>query len=524
MGIEYRYATLALYGSNLDKNTFSSLDDQDNRAFGYNLSLKKRLGILCGGIQYINYPQNLNLPFSPKPINYYSLYNTDEPLSEMANLELSLTPSEEFGMDLFYGVLNRRHHRRGVRFKPLFLYFSIENIDTLSKFGIGGKREVGTFSLSSNWEKRGDSYFFDYSGRCNITKFVNLGVSGDYYSDTIARAITTKLDFFSMPVKVFLGHRLYNDTTFLFGNLELNFGYKNFNLRSLIQQTQKYSQKRDEIYQRVKKGSGDYVYDSLTHTYIQKIPGDYIKKTVLLNEFERVLTRNYTMELGYLVKSYATKLRLNYLDEKEFLSHLEDLTLNINSGDCHLEADLQHEFSLDRRFALAAVLNQNRIFSIAPSIKRFYNVNSITEHIEKWQEWLREKRNEYATTHYLEIVESPQLKPYIGYTYARIFSEYFAEINPLSRHTPKLGVLWAWALKRKGRIELNGEFIYQRYNILNVPYFFSANAPPGLTKVLSTNANFGVGENTTFSLIYTIQFPAKERFYQILKFQTRIKF
>ncbi|MEO0227559.1 MAG: hypothetical protein ABIL70_05870 [candidate division WOR-3 bacterium] len=524
VGIEYRYVTLSLYGSNLDRNTFSYIDDQDNRAFGYNLTLQKKMKILSGSIQYVNYQKNLNLPFSRAPLNYYYLYNTDDSLNEMANFDLGFTPLEEFSMDLFYGVLNRLHHRRGVRFKPFFLYFSYEKINTLNKFGLGGSRNIGKFFLSTDWEKKENIYFFNYSSRYNISKIVNLGVSGDYYSDTTTKAITTKLDFFSIPGKIFAGHRFYNDTTFLFGNLELNLNYKNFNIRTFIQQTQKYSQKRDEIYQRVKKGTGDYIYDSLTNTYIKKIFGDYIKKTILLNEFERVIARNYTVELGYLEKFFDTKLKLNYLNEETFFNHLEDLTLNINGNEYHLETNLRQEFSLDRRLALEDILTQYRIFSIAPSYKKFYNVSSVNERIEKWQELLREKRNEYATTIYLEIIENPQVKPYVGYTYALIYSEYFVQMNNLLRHTPKLGIIWALALRQKGRIELNGELIYHKYNIADVPYYFGASAPPGLTKNLSANVNFGVGDNTILSLIYTIQLPAGAEYYQTLKFQSRIKF
>ena len=79
-------------------------------------------------------------------------------------------------------------------------------------------------------------------------------------------------------------------------------------------------------------------------------------------------------------------------------------------------------------------------------------------------------------------------------------------------------------IKNKGRIEITGELIYRIYNIEEVPYFFSATEPPGLTKTLRLMASAGFGFNTVLSLIYQIEFPPEEEFKHNLRFQTRIRF
>uniref|UniRef100_A0A7C4TB19 Uncharacterized protein n=1 Tax=candidate division WOR-3 bacterium TaxID=2052148 RepID=A0A7C4TB19_UNCW3 len=529
LGITHQYGEVNLFTSQLDQNTYSKIDDQDNRAFGYKFNSQRKFHLLSYNLDYINYQNNLALPFAREDVTYYYIWNTGDPLKEMANLELSIVPTSFLKIDFGSGILNRNHYRQVVKLRPFFFYLGYEKIDVTRKLRAGFSKEINRLSLLADWvrsisteEKNWESNQLNYEGRYKVNNFTSFGISGEYYREAI-RGITTKVDFSSLPLKIFFGHRSYGDTTLLFGNLETNLSYKNLMARGSIQQSQRYSQKRDEYFQRVKDGTGDYVYDSVTNTYIQKVPGDYIKKTILLRDFQRVIVRNYSLETGYRKDFFETNGRFSYINETNFFSHLEELRFNFKKEETDFEMNLQQDFSEDSRYALESILKIVRRGSISPSYKKFYNLNSITETIEKVGQILREEENDYSTEFCLEIIEEPQVKPSIGYTYSRIFSGYFEDLI-LYRQTPKFTWNFARSIKRKGRVELSGEFIYRKYNIADVPFFFSANAPPGLTKTFGLNFNLGIGDNTGLSLIYTIQFPAGQKFNQNLKFQTRIRF
>jgi uncharacterized membrane protein len=104
-----------------------------------------------------------------------------------------------------------------------------------------------------------------------------------------------------------------------------------------------------------------------------------------------------------------------------------------------------------------------------------------------------------------------------------MFSEYFEDLV-IQLRAPKTSLLIGIPIKNKGRIEVIGELVYRIYNIEEVPYFFSATEPPGLTKTLRLMASAGFGFNTVLSLIYQIEFPPEEEFKHNLRFQTRIRF
>jgi hypothetical protein len=217
------------------------------------------------------------------------------------------------------------------------------------------------------------------------------------------------------------------------------------------------------------------------------------------------------------------KVRLFYLDETNFTNRKEEANLNFDKDDKHLEINFQDEFSKDARYALEPTSRYQYNFSINPGYKKLYNYYSLNYRNEKWSAFLREERMDYGIAIDLEIIEQPQVKPYTGYKYSEIFSDFFpGSVFTLQR--PSIGLLLGQSLKKQGRIELNSELLYHKYNVEEVPYLLSANEPPGLTKIFTLSSSLGVGNNTIFSLVYLVQFSPEEKPIHNLKFQTRIKF
>jgi hypothetical protein len=130
----------------------------------------------------------------------------------------------------------------------------------------------------------------------------------------------------------------------------------------------------------------------------------------------------------------------------------------------------------------------------------------------------------YGSELLYDIVKKPLLRPKVGYSYHRIFSQYFADLD-VRQHAPKLGLLLRIPLmKNRGKIELTAESVYRQYNIEEVPFFFSANEPQGLTNILGLFAGLSVGANTVFNVRYRIEFRPDEDPNQNLKLQSRIRF
>jgi hypothetical protein len=76
----------------------------------------------------------------------------------------------------------------------------------------------------------------------------------------------------------------------------------------------------------------------------------------------------------------------------------------------------------------------------------------------------------------------------------------------------------------KGKVEASAELVYRVYNIEDIPFFFAATEPDGLTTTLQAFAGFGVGANTVFNLIYRVEFRPDDEINQNLRLQSRIRF
>lgn len=521
----YAFESLRLdvYGSYLDKNTFSPIDDYDNSGTGYRANLNKKLNIFTINGEYIYYHERFFKPFGDEIIDYQYQWNTTDSLQEMGQVALGVTPTTFLQVEVGYGILNREHKRKLLRLRPFFFYFGYENVDSIDKYLAGFRKKQGKFLLNSQYENCEKSHLFNYGINYLLTENTTIGISGSYDKDTTNRGITTVFNILTSPLSLSLGHRLYNDTTFLFGNAMINIRYKGAALIGNLQQSQRYSQKRDETYVKVEEGHGNYVYDPVTDVYIEKEGGDYIKKVFLLQEFERVVSRNYTIEAGYTKSIYDLKGRFYYADEKDFMSNSNDILFAINEETHDFEFNIRQDITEDARYALYKTSNRDRLFSFTPSYKALSVRAEIEERIEKYNERIREKKNSYGGDIAYRIIPTPLIRPKVGYKYSKIFSDYFENLD-IRLHTPKTSLLFGIPIKTKGRIELTGELIYRMYNIKDIPYFFTATEPAGLSKIFWVTASFGVGNNTIFSLIYKIEFPPEEKFRQNLRCQTKIRF
>ena len=512
------------YGSNFDKNTFSSINDNDNFGKGGRIMLEKASSKFSFHGEYIYYDENLFMPAGKEDIDYQYQWQTQDPMKELGDIAINIMPIDFLKFDLGYGLLNRKHKRISVNLQPLFFQFGYEGIDSLDKYYTGIAKDLGRFSFTSRYENYEKSHLFNYRIKYAVRNNNAVSISGSYDKDTTSRGVTTVFDLSTSPLSLSLGHRLYNDTTFLFGNATISILFQGVALIGVLQQSQRYSQKRDETYAKVEEGEGNYVYDPVTNTYIESENGDYVKKVFLLDEFERVVTRSYCLETRYTKSNFDGQGKFNYVNEKNLFSHNEDFSFSISDDIYNLECNVRQDMTEDARYALFTSSSRERLFSLVPLYKKLLGRIDIKEEIAKYNDIEGEKRNGYSIEVGYNIISNPLLRPRIGYSYSKIFSQYFENLDILLQ-TPKIHLLFGLPIiKTQGRLELTGELTYRIYNIDQVPYFFSANDPPGLTKIIGTTVNIGIGNNTILSLIYKAEFPPQDELRQNLRFQTRIKF
>ncbi len=511
-------------GSRTDKNTFSPIDDEDNTGIGYRLGLDKAIGVFSVNGSYIRYSDNFVMPARQDEIDYQYIWNTTDEIEEMGNLALKVQPWKDFNVQTGYGILNRDYRRRFVRIKPFFFELGYEGIDDLNKYFASFTKQIARFALSGRFERIGQVQLLNYNTRYSFTKKSNIGLKGSYEEDTSFSGITTVAYVNTIPISLSLGHRRLNDTTLLFGNATLDFVYKNASLRADLEQSQRYSQKRDETYIKVEDGEGDYVYDPITNTYINKEGGDYIRKVFLLPDFTRVVSRHFNIEAGYNVSILDLNGRFQYTDEKDLLIHAEDITATFGDEQYNVLVTMRQSISEDARYALYTSSRQERLLLCSPSADRAAARIEVRARSDKESDYERETRRTYSGDLFYDVIEKPLLRPKVGYSYHRIFSDYFAELD-VRQHAPRLGLLLRIPLmKNRGKVELTAESIYREYNIEDVPYFFSATEPAGLTNTFGLFTGISVGANTMFNIIYRVEFRPDEDPNQNLRLQSRIRF
>jgi len=516
--------SMEVYGSRLDKNTFSAINDDDNNGFGYRTGVNKTLGVFSVKGNYLKYSDTFLPPTSREEIDYQYVWNTEDTLRELADISLGVAATDFLRIETGYGLLNREHRRKFVTIHPFFFVIGYEGIDTLNRYFAGFFKNYTRLQLNARYETYRSVHILNYGTRYSFDKNISLSLVGGYDRDTISTGITNTVTFSTPLANLSIGHRSLNDTTFLFGNAIIDYTYRGFSLHGDLQQSQRYSQKRNETYVKVQEGEGDYVYDPVTNTYIKKEGGDYVRRVFLLPDFTRVITRNFGVEAGYTRRSYDMKGRFYYIDETDFLSHTEDIAFNLRVAPYDITLNLRQSLEDDARYALARNFSIDRIASLIPSIGNFSGRLEVQLTSDKIGEVESERRYAYRGTASYDILSRPTVRPKIGYTYSTIYSQYFADLD-IQQHAPNTGILFSLPLQSiKGKIETTAELIYRIYNMEDIPFFFAANEPSGLTTALGAFLSFGVGANTLFSLIYRVEFRPNDDPIQNLRLQSRIRF
>ncbi|GAG54998.1 unnamed protein product, partial [marine sediment metagenome] len=183
----FETARLEVYGSDRDGNTFSAIDDHDNFGKGGRINLAKTFHMLTLNGEYIYYDENLSIPAAREEIDYQYQWNTEEPMEELGNLGVGITPTDFFKIDFGYSILNRTHRQKFINVQPFFFQVGYRGIDSIHQYFAGLAKKFGKFSLNSRYENKQESHLFTYDVSYVIKKYYGIGLSGSYDRDTTGR-------------------------------------------------------------------------------------------------------------------------------------------------------------------------------------------------------------------------------------------------------------------------------------------------------------------------------------------------
>lgn len=520
----YEALWLDVFASRRDKNLYSPFNDDDNTGYGLHSRIERTFGMFSIDGAYITYDERFHAPFYRNEIDLPFQWNTGDSLSELAQGSLAITPWSFLIVRTSCGMLNREHYRKTISVHPWSIFIGYEGIDSLDTYYAGLNHQFGPIAVLSRYERRDSSHLFDYGLSYFFPGQTQVGVRGSYDRDTLGTGITTIADLITLPITVSIGHRQFNDTTFIFGDTRFTLVYKNLSIQGTAEQSQRYLQKRDETYVRVEPGTGDYVYDPITNTYLERENGDYIRKVFLLDEFERITSQRYDIETRLVVSIAEINGRIGYTDEEEYLRIDSNASVLLGQGTTTLEISGRQDLSEDSRYSLYSVYDRTRQITLVPVIARLSGKISIQQQLDRLDTRVQEQRQDYSGEIACRIVENPLFKPLLGYMYSELFSDFFSDLA-IRLNTLKARLLVGIMAGKKGRIELTGEVIDRIYNnIEGIPYFFTVREPAGFTERIQLTSNLGVGTNTVFALNYSIEFPPDGELRHNLRLQTTIRF
>ncbi|OGC43120.1 hypothetical protein A2Y85_03575 [candidate division WOR-3 bacterium RBG_13_43_14] len=524
IGGEYDQAVYVdILGSEYDHNTFSRIDDRDNRGFGTLMKIKKTWARFGINANYVYYDPDYRSPVAESDIDHQYQWNTVDPIQYLAYTELMFKPLERFSCEAGYGVLNGDHQRRTIRIRPLIFELGMDIIDTLNRYYAGLETNIRRLSLTGNYQHSQHTDQANLKVYYNLSDHDHLGIITSYDADDGNRGFTTSMEWISRPLSVRLGQRWYNDTSYIFGNTSFRFYRNGWTANGNVEQSQRYWQKKDEQYIKVQSGQGNYVYDPVTGTYLEKPGGDYIRKLVFLPEYEKITARNLAIEGGYSSSIFELLTRVRYIDEINFKSINTQLINSIALDDIDIEIDISQEINDDRRYALAGIWTQYRSLAFAPYFQRLILHFDANDKIEKQNEFTKEKRTEFGGSIAYRIGDIITCQPLAGYYYNTFYSEFFPDLNIIMQK-PVLSLLIAVPFIKKGRAEIIGDLNYRFFNIDSVPYFYTANEPSGLEKIITVNLSLNAGSNTLLSTNYRLDMPPDNNIRHNFKLQARIDF
>lgn len=516
-------ASISVFGSDNDRNIISPLDDDDNQGMGYTAHLGRKIGMAVIDADYTHYDEQLVMPTGTEDIDHGYAWNTDERLEDAGYLNLTVTPFSFLTLEGSYANLNRSHTRTSLVLKPLFFSLGYITIDTLTRYFAGLHKETGRLNTMMRYEHMQETQLFRYHGQYRIAQHTLVGLTGSYDRDSTNEGITTRGYVQSRPVAVSLGYRLFNDTTFIFGDANVSMTYKSVTMKGTFHQSQRYSQKRDESFIKVEAGAGNYVYDSLTGSYLEKEGGDYVKKIFLLEDFEQILSRAYSIEASFDRSSLSTRVRFRNVHEKDYLNTGGDALMSLFTDTYSIEVIARQDVTADRRYALYELSLRERSISMNSSYRGLSGRLELDDRLDEQGGQIRERRTSYGAETSYRIITRPLIRPLVAYRRSQLGSYFFSGLDILL-HEPRGNVLIGIPFMKNGLIELTAELLYRLYSIPDVPYFFAAAAPPGLTRSITITSRLNISRKTTFNLIYRVEFPPDEPYRQNLRFGTQIRF
>lgn len=515
--------TIDVFASQYDQNLFSPFEDTDNTGYGLDAEINRTYGIFTIGGTYIAYDEQFHKPLFQNEIDLPYQWNTNDKLEELAIGSVDITPWTFFSARTSYGMLNRDHYRRAISLHPLFFSLGYQSVDSIATYFAGVDHRISGLALVSRYEYRPQSHLFDYDVDYSFSKQTQVGLRGTYGQDSLGTGITTIADVQTIPFSLSLGHRQYNDTTFIFGNVRFSITLNNLVIQGTAEQSQRHLQKRDETFVKVDQGTGNYVYDPSTGTYVECENGDYVRKVFLLDEYERILSQAYDVEAQYRLSIAHLMGRFGFIDEQEYFRVTSDGSLFLGENPLSLEISARQDLAQDSRYSLYSLYERLQRVTLIPVIHRFTGMVDVQHQIDKLDTQVREQRHDYGGNVTYRIIDSPMVKPLLGYTYSMLSSEYFTDLD-IRLHSLKGRLLIGIPLWGKGRLETAGEIINRIYNMEDIPMFFSLREPGGWTERAQVTANIRVGTQTVFSLTYSIEFPPDDALRQNLRLQTKILF
>ncbi len=514
-----------LLGSAYDHNTFSRFGDEDNRGFGTLMKIVRtwpRFGI---NADYRYYDPNYRSPVAEKDVDHQYQWNSAEPVRYLAHTEIMLKPLDRFSVEAGYGVLNGDHQRRSIRVRPVFFELGMDIVDTLGRYYAGLATNIRRLNLAGKYQhgRHNDQadLRLDY-GFSNHDRLA-IGAGYDYDKENGYRGLTATVDWLSRPITIRLGQRWCNDTSYFFGNTAFRLSRHGWTAVGSIEQSQRYWQKKDDQYVRVEDGKGNYVYDPITGAYLEKPGGDYVRRLVLLPEYEKTAVRNLAFEGGYASALFELLTRVRYIDETNFKNINTQLVNNLDLADVDIGIDISHEISDDQRYALGRINSRYRSLSLTPCYRRATVSFVANDNIERLDEFTREKGNEVGGRATYRIGKTVIYQPSIGHYYHSFYSDFFPDLNVIMQK-PVLSALIAIPFVKKGRAEIGGDLNYRFFNIDRVPYYYTAGEPAGLEKIIFMNLSFNAGTNTLLSANYRIDMPPEDRIRHNFKLQARMSF
>ncbi len=509
-------------GSRYDRNTFSLVNDEDNQARGWRLGWKQKISFVSGGVRYLKYDPDLNLPFAREDLDYHYAWNTTDPFNEEGRLEIRAALPSDLSVKADYGILNRRRQRWSAEIQRGSLAGGYRRVDTLDAWFLAGQQTWRRLRADLRYENREQTHYTTYDFRWPASASWHIGFRGDYERRD-DYGLTTCFDFYSAPVEISLGRRQYQDSTYQFGDAAVRLSGKGINLTANLRQSQTYLQKRDEYYEPVPNGTGDYVYDSLTGSYRPKTGGDYVKRIILLEDFQRVTSHEYGGDLSYHRNRLATRGRFSALSQKGLQQFNEDFIGSWTDDEWAVEiAGTQNRYR-DERYLLNASDRRERRVELRPRYQRSYGGLQVQQQREQWGEIQQETRTDYVIRIGTEAGRKLSFRPEAGYSYVLLASAYFPGLD-LRLQIPRAGLTIGYPFFQRGRTEVGTEFVYRRFSRPDVPYFFAAGEPPGLTKILTVTAGFSVSSATIFNLTYRLEMPPQNTLLHSFKLSTRIIF